>query len=135
MARNKPTTYTALQTTSYFMPNMLVTTKATAGAVTYTVNEFLGGIILRDNAGAGRTDTTPTAAAIYNELGDPAVGSTFQLIIRNTTAGAFSTTIQGGSGVTVSGTATIAQNNTKLFIGRIISPTAVTLYSVGTFVH
>ena len=38
----------------------VVTTDATAGARTYTAAEFIGGLILRDPAGAGRSDVTPT---------------------------------------------------------------------------
>lgn len=135
MARNKPTTYTALQTTSYFMPYRLVTTKTTAGAVTYTAAEFLGGLILRDPNGAGRTDDTPTAALIYDELGSPKAGASFEVVIRNTADAAETITMQAGTGVTISGTATIAQNNTKRFIGVVVSPTAVTLYSIGTMTH
>jgi hypothetical protein len=110
-------------------------TYATAGVVTYTAAEFTSGLILRDCAGAGRSDVSPTAAALYTELGSPLVGSSFNLIVRNTTGAAFSITMTGGTGVTVSGTATIAQSNTKLFVGVFTSPTAVTLYSIGTFVH
>ena len=110
-------------------------TYSTAGVVTYTAAEFTSGLILRDCNGAGRADVTPTAAALYTELGSPAVGSSFQLIVRNTSGGAFSITMTASTGVTISGTATIAQSNTKLFLGVFASPTTLTLYSVGTFVH
>lgn len=135
MARNKPTTFTALETTSYFMPARTVTTKSTASAVTYTAEEFLGGLILRDPNGAGRSDVTPTAALIIDELGSPNTGASFEVIIRNTADAAETITMTAGTNVTLSGTMTIAQNNTKRFIGVVTSPTTVTLYSIGTFVH
>lgn len=135
MARNKPTTFTALQTTGHFMPARVVTTESTASAVTYSASVFVNGLILRDPNGGGRSDVTPTAALIYDELGDPEVGSSFEVVIRNTADAAETITITAGTGVTLSGTMTIAQNNTKLFRAVVTSPTAVTLYSMGTFVH
>lgn len=135
MSRNKPTTYTALQTTSYFMPARTVTTDSTASAVTYSASVFLGGIILRDPNGGGRSDVTPTAALMYEELGYPEVGASFEVIIRNTADAAETITLTAGSGVTLSGTMTIAQNNTKRFIGVVTSPSAITIYSLGTSVH
>lgn len=47
---------------------------ATAGAETYTAAQILGGIIVRDCAGASRTDTLPTAALLVAALPGAAVG-------------------------------------------------------------
>lgn len=114
-------------------------TIATAGNATFTTAQVLGGIILRDPAGGARTDTTPTAAALVAAAPGVAIGSTFSLLIRNTADAAETITIAGGTGVTVSGTATIAQSNSKLFLVRFnavaAGSEAVTIYSVGTFVH
>lgn len=135
MSRQRNTKLDGLQLRSNLLTYTAPVTKTTAGAVTYTASEFTSGIILRDPNGAGRTDITPTASALFTELGDPEVGSTFQVMIRNTADAAETITMQGGSGVTISGTATIAQNNTKIFVARFTSSSAITLYSVGTFVH
>lgn len=135
MARTRNTKLDGLQLRDNLLTYTSVTTKSTAGAVTYTAAEFTGGLILRDPNGAARTDVTPTAALLYTELGDPEVGSTFEVVIRNTADADETITMSGGSGVTISGTATIAQNNTKVFLGVFTSASAVTLYSVGTFVH
>lgn len=135
MARTRNTKLDGLQLRDNLLTYTSVTTKSTAGAVTYTAAEFTGGLILRDPNGAARTDVTPTAALLYTELGDPEVGSTFEVVIRNTADADETITMSGGTGVTVSGTATIAQNNTKVFLGVFTSASAVTLYSVGTFVH
>ena len=116
-----------------------VTTTSTAGAGTYAASEIAGGLILRDPNGANRTDTTATAAQILAQFLHAKVGSTFPLIVRNTADAAETITVQGGTGVTISGTATIAQNNTKHFMGVFTNVTpsseAITLYSIGTFVH
>lgn len=113
----------------------------TANNVTYTADQLLGAIILRDCNGANRTDTTPTATAIIQGLaaynGLVTVGTTRRILIRNTTGAAYTITVSGGTGVTISGTNTIAQNNTREFLLVVtnVSSPAVTLYSVGTYTH
>jgi hypothetical protein len=120
-------------------PFLTVTTDATASALTLTAAQILGGLILRDPNGAGRTDTLPTAALLVAAIPGCQVGSSFQFDIRNTADAAETITIAAGSGGTVSGTATIAQNNTKRFLVRITAIAAgsetYTIYSIGTFVH
>lgn len=80
--------------------------------------------------------TTDTAANIVNTMagllprtsGNP---SWFlQIINNNTTSGAI--TLTGGTGVTISGTNTIAINTCREFIVTITSPTTVTLQNVGS---
>lgn len=112
---------------------------ATAGAATLTVAQLKAGLILRDPAGGNRSDVTPTAALIVAAFKDAHVGKRFRVVIRNTADAAETITLTGGDGVTISGTATIAQNNSKEFLGVITNATegseAVTLYSLGTVVH
>src|SRR5690242_6722136 len=117
---------------------LTVTTDTTAGALTYTAAMLLGGLILRDPNGAGRSDVTPTAAQILAALeGKATVGQGFEFTIRNTADAAETITVTAGTGVTLSGTMTIAQNNSKRFLAVItgISTPAVTIYSLGTVVH
>lgn len=127
---------------AFTVPTFLETTPATintAGAATLSTAQILGGLILRDPAGSNRTDTTETAANLVAAVPGVAVGSSMFLLIRNTADAAETITVDGGTGVTISGTATIAQNNSKLFLVRFDNVTgsseAVTFYSVGTFVH
>lgn len=116
-----------------------VTTDATADANTWTAAELIGGMMLRDPAGGARTDVTPTAAEIVAALPNCVVGSSFYFVIRNTADAAETITLSGGTNVTISGTATIAQNNSKLFLAVVTNATsgseAVTVYSIGTMVH
>lgn len=112
-----------------------VSTVTTAGAVTYTAAQLLGGLILRDPAGAGRSDVTPTAALIIAALPGYAVGDSFEFTIRNDADAAETITLTAGTGVTLSGTMTIAQSNSKRFLCRVASASAVTIYSLGTVVH
>ena len=105
----------------------------TAGAGTYTAAHILGGLILRDPNGAGRTDTTATAAQLVAALSGAAVDDTVPLTIVNTADAAETITLAGGSGVTlVPATITIAQN--EIFHGLLrftnvtASSEACTLY-------
>ena len=116
-----------------------VTTNTTASNQTYTAAQIAGGIMLRDPNGSARTDTTDTAANILSQFLGAKVGSSFIFFVRNNAAAAQTITVAGGTGVTLSGTGTIVQNNTKLFIGVFTNvdtgTEALTLYSVGNFVH
>lgn len=116
-----------------------VTTDATAGAITYTPAQLIGGLILRDCAGAGRADLVPTGALMIAALPGAFVGQSIEFTIRNTSSGATSITVTtAASGSTLSGTMTVAQNNSKRFllvVTNVTTAPAYTLYSLGTVVH
>ena len=117
-------------------PTVNPQTVTTAAAVTYTAAQLLAGLILRDPNGAGRSDVTPTAAAIVAALQGARVGLSFEFTIRNDADAAETITVTAGSGVTLSGTMTIAQNNIKRFLVNVTNATsgseAVKIYSLGT---
>lgn len=121
-----------------FFPTTTPATVTTAGAVTYTAGQLLNGIILRDPNGSGRTDVLPTAALLVAAIPGVTVGTTFDFWIRNDADAAETITIQAGTGGSVSGTATIAQNNSKMFRLRFTAVDsgneAYTVYSLGTAV-
>jgi hypothetical protein len=104
---------------------------------TYTVGALLGKLILRDPNGGARTDTTPTAAAIVAAIKGCRIGTSFEFVLRNTADQDETITLAGGTGVTISGTATVAQNNSKRWraVVTAVATPAVTIYSEGTFVH
>src|SRR3990170_1163319 len=56
---------------------------ATVGAGTYTAANVLSGIIVRDCAGASRTDTFPTAAALVAAIPGAAVGDVIDVYVIN----------------------------------------------------
>ena len=116
-----------------------VTTISTAAAVTYTPDQILGGLILRNTNGAGRADVLPTAALLRAALPEMGVNTGFEFTIRNTAGAAETITVTAGTGCTISGTATIAQNNSKRFLVVFTNVTpgsdAYTIYSLGTVVH
>lgn len=92
----------------------------TAGAVTYSAAQLLGGRITRNPNGAARTDTTATAALLVAEVTGAAVGDSFWCVIENTATAAEAITLAAGTGVTLErldGTgATIAQNGTAILL-------------------
>jgi len=112
-----------------------VSTITTAGVATYTAAQLLGGLILRDPAGGDRSDVTPTAALIIAAIHQAGAGSSFEFTIRNTADDAEAITVTAGTDVTLSGTMTIAQNNSKRFLCVVTAATTVSIYSLGTVVH
>lgn len=121
-----------------FYPTIFPATISTAGAATYAVGDLMGGLILDDPNGAGRTRTLPTAALIVQSFPGAITGSAFYFDIRNTADAAETITVAAGTGGTTSGTMTIAQNNSKRFLVRLTNVTngneAYTVYSMGTVV-
>lgn len=135
---SEPTTFGDLRSKGRTSEKTTVTTKTTAGAVTFSAAEIVGGLILRDPNGAGRSDLVPTVATLLAELGADIKGIeglSFEFTIRNTADAAETITVTTNTGWTLSGTMTIAQNNSKRFKVVFTSPTAATLYSLGTVVH
>lgn len=112
-----------------------VSTVTTAGNVTYTPAQVMGGLILRNTSGANRSDVVPTASDLLAALGDATLGSSagqsFEFTIRNTATAAETITLTANTGVTLSGTMTIAQNNSKRFL-VVLTGGAGVVYSLGT---
>lgn len=108
--------------TSKLVERTDVLTDTTAGAVTYTAAQVLGGIILRDPNGAGRTDVLPTAALLVAAMKDEEVGDTVQCLVINNADAAETITISAGSGGTVvqiAGTRIIPQNTSRMLLIRL----------------
>lgn len=103
---------------STLIPNSL-------SATTYLGNQLVGGIIRRFGFGAATTDSTDTATNIVNAIPGAVVGQTFPLIIANLGSGAL--TIAGGTGVTMAGTAVVASQAMRLFLGQVTGSAAVTI--------
>jgi hypothetical protein len=123
-----------LNTSSVPFFKLTPTTEDTAGAVTYTAAQIKTGLILRDPNGAGRADLFPTAAALLTAVPSAAVGTSFIVTIRNTADAAETITMTTNTGLTLSGTMTIAQNAQKDFLVNFtdVSTAAVTIYSMGS---
>lgn len=72
--------------------------------------------------------TTRTAALMFADIPGAKVGDKYVLLITNTSGG--TTTLVAGTGVTLTGTMTLATNTTRMFIVTLTSQVAVTIQSV-----
>jgi len=112
------------------------TVMADASDQALTASEVIGGVILRDCSGAHRQDTFPAAIDVVAALLQPIVGSSWLLLVRNTSGGATTITLAApGADVTLDGTFTVAQSKSRLFLIRLTNVSAgteaYTVYSVG----
>jgi ABC-type Fe3+ transport system permease subunit len=118
-----------------FHPTITVTSSTYAGAVTWTAAQLLGGFIRHDPAG-NVSDVTDTAANLVAAIPGAAVGASFTCHFQNDADASETITLTGGTGVTIAGTATIAQNSCKNFLFVITNVTAgteaITAYSLGS---
>lgn len=106
-----------------------VTINVTAG--TLAVGNATGAATVNltsTNATPG-TQTTRTASQMFADTPNARVGDAYMLRITNTGAGVF--TLAAGSGVTLTGTATIAQNTFSDFTVTFTSATALVIQKVG----
>lgn len=81
---------------------------------TYSAAQLLGGYITRDPNGATRTDVTATGAQIDAARTSLVVGSYFDVTLKNTASAADDVDVNGGVGVTIVHTITVAQNETAV---------------------
>ena len=100
-------TTTGLEKTA---PSATPTNLTTNTDLTYTAAQLAVGIITRDPNGGARTDTTDIAANLITGLGLSANYQERYCTIVNTADAAETITLAGGTGVTLKGTITIAQN-------------------------
>ena len=113
-----------------------ITLAAPTATTTLTAAQSYNSIV-RGVPSAAATYTTATAAAVVAAIGgDCAIGTSFRVVVINASAGANTITVAGGSGVTVSGVATVVQNASKEFIGYVAAvesgSEAITLYGLGS---
>lgn len=111
----------------------------TAGDESYSAAQILGGLILRDPNGAGRSDSVPSAADLVDAINNCRGGDSFTFAVRNTADAAETITVSTSTGATLDGTMTVAQNETRLFVAVIDDASegneAYTVYSLGNLTH
>jgi len=115
------------------IPGQMKLAAPTATATLSTANSF--NVIIRGVPTNAATYTTATAADIVGAIGgDCEIGTTFMVIVINASGGNNLITFEGGAGVDISGVKTVAQNASKIFIGRVTGVTtpAITIYGLGS---
>ena len=88
-----------------YVGNHIPSLIATDAALTLTVAQLTGGMVIFTNFTAGRAVTTPTAAFILAAAPDMDIGDSFSFFASVTTA--FAGTWTAGVGVTLAGRATL----------------------------
>lgn len=106
-------------------------TNATVGATAAAPGDLTGAnqVTCNYSAVGAANLTTRTAAQMFADHGAIA-GQTYELEIMNSSGG--TTTLVGGTGVTINGTATMATNTVRWFIVTFVSATAVTIQNQGS---
>lgn len=119
--------------TSQFVAAPQATSLATVGNGTITAAGIFGGIVSRGGAQSATafTDTTDIATNIIPLLaaGSAVVGQSAFFIYQNTTNAP--ATIQGGTGVTVSGVTLVPANSSAQFLVTYTAAATVTMVGVG----
>lgn len=106
---------------------------AAAQSATFAAGDLTGAAFVNyDNTGTTPgTLTTRTATLMFGDIPNCQIGYTYQLAIRNSSGSANTATIGAGTGVTLTGTMTIAQTVTRLFSVTFPSATTCTIQSMG----
>lgn len=112
------------------VPSAKYTKNTTVGATTAAAGDLTGAAYVQaEYSAVGAANLATRSAA--QMIGDAGllVGESYVLEITNTSGG--TTTLTAGSGVTLTGTMTMATNTTRRFNVRVTSDAALTIQSTG----
>ena len=106
------------------------TKNTTSGTTTAAAGDMTGaGYVQVEYSAVGAANlVTRTAVQLVADVPGVKVGDSYTLLVINTSGG--TTTITAGTGVTLTGTMTLATNTTRLFNVKFVSLTAVTIQSI-----
>lgn len=117
--------------------NSLLPSSSSTGTTTttFTAGQLTGGesVVYTSTATTPGSIATRSAAAMLNDMPNAQVGMTYQLTIINLSGSANTMTITGGTGVTISGTATIAQNIARVYQVTFNTATTLTIKELYSF--
>lgn len=108
----------------------VITALSTVGAGTITAAGIVGKVTSRTGSQTNTafTDTTDTAAHLIAALPDPAIGQSWEWSYQNTTNA--NATLQGGTGVTVSGITVVPGGTTARFLVTYSAPNTFTIVGI-----
>jgi hypothetical protein len=114
------------------LPDAKFTTAALESATIAAASVAGAKVVHHTNTGTTPANLQfPTAAAIVAAHPGAYVGQAYTLFVRNGSGSANTATITTNTGITLTGTMTIAQNVTRMFCVTLVSLTAVTVQSMG----
>lgn len=110
------------------LPGAFKSTGALQGA-TFAAGSLTGGAnVVYTNTGTTPASlTTRTATQMFNDMPNAQVGQSYLLTVINLSGSANTATLVGGTGVTITGTATIAQNIARVYTVTFNTATTMTL--------
>lgn len=102
---------------------------------TFAAGQLTGGgnVVYTSTATTPGSIATRTATQMFNDTANAQVGQTYVLTVINLSGSANTMTITGGSGVTLTGTATVAQNIARVYQVTFTSPTALVMQEMYSF--
>jgi hypothetical protein len=102
---------------------------------TFAAGQLTGGIVTLylSTATTPGSIATRTATQMFDDTPNAQVGQTYLLLVGNLSGSANTMTITAGSGVTLTGTATVAQNIGRAYIVTFTSRTALVMQEVFSF--
>lgn len=112
------------------LPQTKFTTSSTVTSLTYAAGDITGAkhVYWQNTADGAVAATTRTATQMFGDIPNAHIGLSFQLTIVN--RGDNTVTFTAGTGVTITGEATIATLTTRTYHATFTSATAVTFTSV-----
>lgn len=117
---------------SYPLCNVPPSKVTTGTAATFAAGDITGAAFVHYiNNASNASLTVRTAAQMFADIPNCQVGFSYALAIRNLNATGATLTADGGATVTLSGTMTIAQNETRFFNVVFPSATTCTITSMG----
>lgn len=124
-------TVQALAPTNVLPPAKFSTINVTTGTLAAGNASGAAFTALTSTNGTPGSQAMRTPALVLTDTPGLAVGMSYVLFITNTGAGVFTLATDSGSGFTMTGTMTIAQNTTRTFIVTINSSTTGTVQNIG----
>ncbi len=119
------------QTFSAGVYSAATNTSSFTATTAQTIGKPLVVLNLTGTLAAAANVTTPTAAQLWAAVGNAQAGQTYVLRVINNSSGAFAWTLVGGTGVTISGTASVAQNTYREWLVTLTNSTTVSVQNIG----
>lgn len=95
---------------------------STGSPATFSVTQFVNGVLMLTGSNGAKSSATPTAAAIVAALVNVQVGSSFDFALVNGDSG--TVTLTAGTGVTLRGTTAVPTTKSQVYKGVVTNATA-----------
>ncbi len=123
---------TGISAANAALPAAKYTTAALQSTIMTNAQVAGAAVVAFENTGTTPANLQfPLATDIIAAIPNAQVGMAYELMIRNSSGSANTATITTNTGVTLTGTMTIAQNTTRFFLVTVTGATTITVNSMG----